>query len=61
VSKSSVDQAVDRWRYAAPRAAVVQRRCLRCRQMFDSPSQGIRLCKLCKASDEFSSIASVQI
>jgi len=61
VSRNTVNQAIDRWRYAAPPAQMRTRTCLRCRKTFDSPSQGIRLCKLCKEGEEFSGIASVQI
>ena len=59
VSRNTVNQAIDRWRYAAPRAAVMQRRCLRCRKTFDSESPGMRLCNVCKSGEEFSGLAQV--
>jgi len=59
VSRNTVNQAIDRWRYAAPPAQMRTRTCLRCRQPFDSPSQGIRLCNNCKSGEEFGGLGQV--
>jgi len=49
----AVEQAVARWRYWSPPPPAVLRRCLCCREPFDSTGPGERICYVCKRSDEF--------